>query len=96
MGIPRVKALLWLVVALAPTVAAQTPDTVGQVPQRDLMDVARKVLGRGPDTAVAAPDSGAAGEREPPHLRPPAGRFRQPRHRPPPRALRQCHRSQSP
>src|SRR5262245_33458201 len=48
----RVKAWLWLVVAFAPTVAAQTPDTAGQVPQRDLRDFARKILGREPDTAL--------------------------------------------
>jgi hypothetical protein len=59
MGTTPVKALLWLVVALAPTVAAQTPDTAGQVPQRDLMDVARQVLGREPDTTAAIPDSTA-------------------------------------
>ncbi|MEZ0335569.1 MAG: hypothetical protein ACAI18_16335, partial [Gemmatimonadales bacterium] len=58
-----VKVLSCLVVAFASTVAAQTPDTAGQSPpQRDLMDIARKVLGGDPDSAtLVAPDSGEAG-----------------------------------
>jgi hypothetical protein len=57
-----VRILSCLVVAFASTVAAQTPDTAGQLPpQRDLMDIARKVLGGTPDSVVVAPDSGAEG-----------------------------------
>ncbi len=55
------KVWLWLVVAFAPPVGAQTPDTAGQVPQRDLMDVARNILGREPDT-TAVIDSASAGD----------------------------------
>src|SRR6185503_18307833 len=52
-GIACVRALLCLVVALGPTVAAQTPDTAGRgTPQRDLMDLGRQVLGREPDTVL--------------------------------------------
>ena len=54
------RALSCLVVAFASTVAAQTPDTAGQLPpQRDLMDIARKVLGGGAGFRRGSPGLGA-------------------------------------
>jgi hypothetical protein len=59
-----VRALLCLVVAWGPTVAAQTPDTAGgSAPQRDLMDLGRQVLGREPDTVLVADSSGEGAPR---------------------------------
>jgi len=60
------RFLLCLIVAIAPIVSAQTPDpemhvtkTPGPeqptVPQRDLMDLFRKIAGKKPDTAAAGP-----------------------------------------
>ena len=51
------RALLCLAVAYASTVAAQTPDEAPATPQRDLMDIAAKVLGKAPDSLVNAQDS---------------------------------------
>ncbi len=58
------RSLLCLMFAIAPTVSAQTPDPelvvtknpgpeTPAVPQRDLMDLFRKVAGKKPDTAAA-------------------------------------------